>query len=181
MPGSSALQLYPYPTSTDSASPAGIQTLAQAVEKQVVAVFADAATRDSRWTAATGIGNGAMCFLLSTGELQLRSSGAWIVIGGRASSYAMQSGAFNVTTATATISGPSSPTWTTGRFSQAPQTFLQVTGTSGSLGAGSSGRVANISVTGADFYIVSGTSSAAGTAITCHYLAIQMTSAAANG
>lgn len=122
MPGTTVLQLYSYPTTADQASPASIQTLAQSVERQVVAVFADAATRDSRWTAATGITNGAMCFLLSTGELELRSGGAWIVIGGRQSSFAMAEGTAgyalaNVASITVTITFP------TNRFSLAPVVF----------------------------------------------------------
>jgi hypothetical protein len=92
MAGTTALQLYSYPTTSDQASPVGIQTLAQSVERQVVAVFPDPATRDSRWAAAGGLANGALCFVVSTGELQLRAGGVWLVIGGHASAFAMSSG-----------------------------------------------------------------------------------------
>lgn len=181
MAGSSPLQLYSYPTTTDAAGPSSIQTLAQAIEKQVVAIFADTGTRDSRWTAATGLANGAMCFIIATGELQLRSGGAWVVIGGRASAFAMQSSTWNVTTAASTLSGPSSITWIAGRFSLAPVVMLTLTTTSGTLANGANARVANITATGADFYIVSPASNTAGTAVPVDYVAFQMTSTSAGG
>src|SRR5436305_15225148 len=92
MPGTTALQAYSYPLTTDQAAPTGIQSLAQQVEKQVVAIFASTTTRDSQWTAATGLADGALCFITATGELQLRSAGAWVVVGGRANPYASAAG-----------------------------------------------------------------------------------------
>lgn len=119
MPGTSPLQLYSYPLTTDQASPAGIQTLAQAIEKQVVAIFPDTGTRDSRWTSATGLANGAMCFITATGELQLRSAGAWVVIGGRAAPFATATGLANYSISAA-ASVTVTITFPTNRFSVAP-------------------------------------------------------------
>src|SRR5947199_4034557 len=100
MAGTTPLQAYPYLTNPDSNTPVGIQNLAAALEKQVVAVFASTAIRDTAWTNATGLANGAMCYITTTGELQLRSGGAWVVIGGRAAPYASAQGtaSFAVTT-----------------------------------------------------------------------------------
>lgn len=132
MPGSTPLQLYSYPLTTDQAAPAGIQTLAQAIEKQVVAVFADTATRDSRWTTATGLANGAMCFITGTGELQLRSGGAWVVIGGRAGHFAFAQGS-SVYSLSAVSNVNVTVTFPTGRFPTAPFVYACLQ----SAGAGS--------------------------------------------
>lgn len=180
MPGSSPLMLYPYPLTTDQAAPAGIQTLLQAVEKQVVAVFADAATRDSRWTAATGLANGAMCFLISTGELQLRSGGAWVVIGGRGAAYATAAG-----TGTYSLAGIGSTTiavtFPAGRFSIAPI----VVASGETAGAGSYQiiyRVLSVSTTGCSVACTVYNNSAQ--TITNEFfgwIAVQMTSGASAG
>jgi hypothetical protein len=133
MPGTTALQLYSYPLTTDQAAPSGIQTLAQSIEKQVVAVFPDAATRDSRWAAATGLTNGAVCFLTSTGELQLRAGGAWVVIGGRATAFAMAAGTVTLSySAAATASAAT--TYPTGRFSAPPLTVVTAHTSAGGVG-----------------------------------------------
>jgi hypothetical protein len=146
MPGTTPLQLYQYPTTADQASPAGIQVLAQAMEKQVVAVFADASTRDTRWPTAGGLADGAMCFLADRRELQLRTGGAWVVIGGRNAPYAHASN-----TANYNLNGVSNVsinvTFPTNRFSLAPI----VMATHQSAGGGSQAltlRPFNITATG---------------------------------
>lgn len=181
MPGSTPLQLYAYPVTTDAASPAGIQTLAQSVEKQVVAIFPDTATRDSRWTTATGLANGAVCFITATGELQLRSAGAWVVIGGRAQPFSMATGSASVTTAASALSGPTAVTFPTSRFSQTPRVTATISSTSGSLANGSNARTDLLTTTGFNMYIVSPANSAAGTSIACHWHAMQATSSASDG
>lgn len=184
MPGSTPLQLYSYPTTGDQASPAGIQTLAQAIEKQVVAVFPDAATRDSRWTSATGLANGAMCFLASTGELQIRSGGAWVVIGGRASSFAMASGSYSVTYAGGTSwgnTGVSNVTFPAGRFSAAPLVMSGNVWTSGAAVGGGYTAMQISAVTTTGFTATGAISGTGAATLSYSYLAIQMTSAAANG
>jgi hypothetical protein len=181
MPGSTPLQLYQYPTNTDQGSPASIQTLAQAVEKQVVAVFPDSGTRDSRWTAATGLTNGAMCFLVSTGELQLRSGGAWVVIGGRQSSFAMASGTFTWSMTTVTNITVTPVNFPAGRFSQVPI----VMATQNSAGANTSKiivRAFNITTAKFDANMSTGDASALSVASeVVAWTAYQMTSAAAAG
>jgi hypothetical protein len=181
MAGTTALQLYSYPTTTDQASPAGIQTLAQAVEKQVVAVFPDTSTRDSRWSTATGLTNGALCFVTSTGELQLRSAGAWVVIGGRAAPFAEASGS---TTWSVTSGGggvTNSITYPTSRFSQAPITVAMVNSSAGNAVAATL-LIFNNTNTGCSLQIAPGSGSwgATGT-ITGYWQAVQATSASASG
>lgn len=180
MPGSTPLQLYAYPLTTDQAAPAGIQTLAQAIEKQVVALFPDTATRDSRWTAATGLANGALCFINSSGELQLRAGGAWVVIGGRASSFAMAQGTAGYSL-TAVSNVNVSITFPAGRFSVAPilDVYQQ------SAGGGSNSivfRPVSITTTGASVNCATyNLSSVTVSAEVFGWTALQMTSAAAAG
>jgi hypothetical protein len=180
MPGTSPLQLYSFPTTSDQASPASIQTLAQAVEKQVVAIFPDAATRDSRWTTATGLANGAMCFITSTGELQLRAGGAWVVIGGRAAPFATAAGTGTYSLA-ATGSTTVAVTFPAGRFSIAPIVIAN----GESAGAGSyqiTFRILSVSTTGCSVACTMYNNSAVTvTGEFFGWFAHQMTSAAAAG
>lgn len=181
MPGSTPLQLYQYPLTSDQAAPASIQTIAQAIEKQVVAVFPDAATRDSRWTAATGLANGALCFLVSTGELQLRAGGAWVVIGGRASSFAMASGSFTWSMTTATNVTVTPVNFPANRFSQVPIVMC----TQNSAGANTSKiivRAFNVTTAKFDANMSTGDATALSVTVeTVGWVAYQMTSAAAAG
>jgi hypothetical protein len=182
MAGTTPLQLLSFPQTTDQASPASIQTLAQAVEKLVVAVFPDAATRDSRWASAGGLGNGAPCFLQSTGELQLRSAGAWVVIGGRAAPFAHASGqrTFSLTAGNSS-SIASNVGLPTGRFSVAPVIFATLAGAPSDLFQGAIINATGISTTAFDLQVTS--INPWGTTQTCavSWLAIQMTSVAATG
>jgi hypothetical protein len=122
MPGTSPLLAISYPVATDAASPAGVQTSIQQLEKYLVGVFASTTARDTAWTAAGGAQAGALAYITGTGELQLRTGSAWVVIGGRPAPYAVAAGtaayALNaVSSITVTITFPS------GRFSLAPIVF----------------------------------------------------------
>jgi hypothetical protein len=180
MPGSTSLQLYQYPVSTDQASPAGLQTIAQAIERQVVAVFPDTGTRDSRWTAATGLANGAMCFISATGELQLRAGGAWVVIGGRASAFAMATAQVgfsinNATNITVAVTFPA------GRFSATPR-VLQIGSSAGANTHPLTYRNFNVTTTGCDINIAhNDLALVTVTTESFTWFALQMTSAAGNG
>lgn len=174
MAGSSPLQLYPYPTTVDQASPVGIQSLAAAMERQVVAVFADAATRDSRWSSATGLANGAMCFLTSTGELQLRSGGTWVVIGGRSAAYAMNSGLVNASVVSGGGGVNVTVTFTVGRFSQAPQVFGDINSGAGAA-VGATLLIFSVTTTGCTIQIAPSGATFTGTAtIPIFWQALQM-------
>ncbi len=182
MAGSTPLQLYSYPTTGDAASPAGIQTLAQAIEKQVVAVFADTATRDSRWTAATGLANGAMCFIIATGELQLRSGGAWVVIGGRAAPFSTHAGTGTIGLVSGAANNSNTVGFTAGWFSVTPIITLQPQGTN----AGSqtyTPRTSGMSTSGFTVFAYATVPSTFSATVTVNidWHAMQMTSSTAAG
>jgi hypothetical protein len=182
MPGTTPLQLYSYPTSNDQASPSGIQTLATQVEKQVVAVFADAATRDSRWPTAGGLVDGAMCFLTDRKELQLRTGGAWVVIGGRAAPFATAAGSAALTFSNSRSSIGLQVNFPTNRFTQPPHIFA--TGpwfTGGYNYTELSFLVTFISTTSYFLHATAADETIMTATMNVNWMAIQMTSASADG
>lgn len=72
------IQGFPYPALSDAANgPVAFQNLAQAIEKRVVMVFADAAARTAAVTAPTA---GMLSFLTSTGAFEWYTGTAWVAL-----------------------------------------------------------------------------------------------------
>lgn len=72
------IQGFPYPALSDAANgPVGFQNLAQAIEKRVLMVFADAAARTAAVTAPTA---GMMSFLTTTGRFEYYTGIAWVAL-----------------------------------------------------------------------------------------------------
>lgn len=132
MPGASPLLALAYPVAADNAAPSGVQTLAQQLEKYLVGIFVSSAARDSAWTAAGGARTGALAYITGTGELQLRTSTAWVVIGGGVRPFAQAIGTFTWSLAGATNVTVTGIAFPAGRFSAIP--IITIVGQTGAAG-----------------------------------------------
>lgn len=181
MAGTTPLLALSYPVSTDAASPVAVQTLAGQLEKYLVGVYATTTARDTAWTAAGGLANGALAFITGTGELQLRSAGAWVVIGGRATPFAFAAGTGVIAITTGDASASTTVSLPAGRFAVAPIVTMSATSISAGMAVWQPRVGATTTTTFVAWTVISSGTAASALSFGFTWLAAEMTAAAAAG